>query len=121
MENMKGEYIIKLALGGWCGITLLLGNFCFVYASVRDPATSGPNIILPSVEDAQSFWQRIKEGLKETSDAIRRFGEGNGWFKPFFENTGQKINDWWSLQTRPWINNFWYNLNNYLNQEIRIN
>ncbi|MBU1045706.1 hypothetical protein KJ616_01130 [Patescibacteria group bacterium] len=118
---MKGEGGLKFFLCGLFCAVLLFGNACFAsFVSAQNATTAGPNVSLPGIEDAQSFWQRIKEGLKGTFETIKQFGEGNDWFKSFFENTGQKISAWWYRLARPWFNKSWYNLNNYLNQEIRI-
>jgi len=120
---MKGDCGLKFVLCGLFCAVLLFGNVLFasiVSAQAQNATTAGPNVSLPSIEDAQSFWQRIKDGLKGTFEKIKQFGEGNDWFKSFFENTGQKIGAWWSLQARPWFNKSWYNLNDYLNQEIKI-
>ncbi len=117
---MKGEHGFKLFLGGLFCVVLLLGNVSY-FVLAQNATPTGPNVSLPSMQDAQSFWQKIKDGLSGTFEAIKKFGEGNGWFESFFEKTGQKISTWWSIQARPWLNNAWYNINNYLNQEIRIN
>ncbi|MBU3964641.1 hypothetical protein KJ562_02910 [Patescibacteria group bacterium] len=119
---MKGECGLKITLFALFCAALLFGNAYFVsfVSAAQNATTTGLSLSPPSREDAQSFWQKIKDSFKGTFETIKRFGEGNGWFKSFFENIGQKIGAWWSLQAKPWFNKSWYDLNNYLNQEIRI-
>lgn len=112
---MKGDYSFKFTFCCLLCSILLLGNVYFVFAQ-NDINLTGP----PGAEEAQTIWQNIKQGVKGFFQTIKGLGEGIDWFTPFFENTGKKISDWWSLQASPWVNNNWKDLNHYLNQKIII-
>jgi hypothetical protein len=113
---MKGEYRLKVIFCSLLCSVFLLNN---IYIVLAQDMSGG--LEPPSKEQAQTLWQNIKQGIKGAFEGIKRLGEGVNWFKPFFDNTGHKISSWWSIQAKPWVNNSWKDLNNYLNQRIIIN
>ncbi len=114
--KMKGEYRLKFILCSLLCSAFLLNNFYIVLAQDMSGGLEPPG-----EEQAQTIWQNIKQWVKGAFDSIKKVGEGMDWFRPFFENTGEKISAWWSTQARPWVNNSWTDLNHYLNQRIIIN